>query len=346
MICVKIKLTTIIYSLIFAAENQVNPYMFNILNSRRKIAAFFSVVGSTTALVAQTTSGETTGSSSGLFYTDTTFVILMLLCMLFLVIAYFLYRVKSHLDKIIEEKSGEARELSYYQKSLKPWLKTLNPTVSALLIATILGLVGFVKAYKFGMNEVGVQQSYSPTQPINFSHKIHAGNLEIDCKYCHSTVESSKQASIPSANTCMNCHKYITLRDRYNGSVSPEIEKIYKAIGWDSENNAYIAGYKQKPIEWVRIHNLPDLAYFNHSQHVKVGKLECQTCHGPIQEMDKVYQYSSLQMNWCIDCHRSKGIDVANNKYYEDLHKRMKIQGKTLYTVANNGGLECGKCHY
>ena len=144
----------------------------------------------------------------------------------------------------------------------------------------------------------------------------------------------------------MNCHKYITLRDKYNGKVSPEIDKIYKAIGWDADNNAYIPGYKQRPIEWVRIHNQPDLAYFNHSQHVVAGKVECQTCHGPIQEMDKVYQFSTLQMNWCINCHKEKGIDAANNKYYEDIHKRMKIEGKNVYTVADNGGLECGKCHY
>lgn len=320
--------------------------MFKIQNSRKKIAASLAVIASCTAQVAFAQSEEAQGSGPGLFYTDTTFVILMLLCLLFMVIAYFLYRVKSHLDKIIDEQSGTEKEKGFYEKTLKPWLKTLNPVVTSLAVATILGLIGFVKAYKFGMHEVGVQQSYSPTQPINFSHKLHAGNLEIDCKYCHTTVESSKQASIPSANTCMNCHKYVTLRDKYDGNVSPEISKIYSAIGWDAENNAYIPSYKQKPIEWVRIHNLPDLAYFNHSQHVKVGKLECQTCHGPIQEMDKVYQFSSLQMNWCINCHKEKGIDVANNKYYEDLHKRLKLEGKTAYTVADNGGLECGKCHY
>jgi hypothetical protein len=320
--------------------------MFRYPNSKRKIATLIPMLAATTALIAQSASPEVASQKPSLFYTDTTFVIVLLLCILFMVIAYFLYRVKSHLDSIIEENVEGGRELSRYEKVVKPWLKTLNPTVTALLIGTMFGLVAFVKAYKFGMNEVGVQKGYSPTQPINFSHKIHAGKLEMDCKYCHSTAEKSKSASIPSANTCMNCHKYITMEAKYGGKVSPEIEKIYKAIGWDSENSAYIPNYKQKPIEWVRIHNLPDLAYFNHSQHVVAGKVECQTCHGPIQEMEKVSQFSSLQMDWCINCHKERSVDVANNKYYEDLHKRLKIKGKSVYTVADNGGLECGKCHY
>lgn len=200
--------------------------------------------------------------------------------------------------------------------------------------------------YKFGMEEVGVQQGYAPTQPINFSHKIHAGQYEMDCKYCHSTVEKSKSASIPSLNTCMNCHKYVKAAEKYNGKTSPEIQKIYNAIGFDGDNMEYIEGYEQKPIEWIRIHNLPDLAYFNHSQHVVVGKVECQTCHGPIEEMEKVYQYSNLQMGWCIDCHRERGIDSENNDYYEEAHKNMLAEGKDYITVADNGGLECSKCHY
>jgi len=327
-------------------KNQVVPYMFRYLNSSRKILALAAALATSSALIAQAGSVDPSVSKPSLFYTDTTFVIILLLCILFLVIAYFLFRVKSHLDKVIDDNTEGGRELTRYEKTIRPWLKTLNPTITALLIGTILGLFGFVKAYKFGMNKVGVQQTYSPTQPINFSHKLHAGKLQTDCKYCHSTVEKSKQASIPSANTCMNCHKYITLRDRYDGKVSPEISKIYTAIGWDPEDNSYIPNYKQKPIKWVRIHNLPDLSYFNHSQHVVIGKVVCQTCHGPIQEMDKVYQFANLQMRWCINCHREKSVDVGNNKYYEDLHKRLKKEGKTYYTVADNGGLECGKCHY
>ncbi len=319
--------------------------MFKYLKSRRILAALASMLTVSTAIIAQDPEATSEGQPS-LFYTNTTFVIVLLLSLLFMVIAYLLYRVKCHLDKIIDDQAIGGRELTRYERIIKPWLKTLNPTISSLLIGTSFGLVAFVQGYKFGMHEVGVQKGYSPTQPINYSHKVHAGKLQIDCKYCHSTATKSKQASIPSANTCMNCHKYITLRDKYDGKVSPEISKIYKAIGWDPEANAYIPNYKQKPIEWVRIHNLPDLSYFNHSQHVVAGKVECQTCHGPVQEMDKVYQFSNLQMEWCINCHKERSIDVANNKYYEDLHKRLKIEGKTVYTVADNGGLECGKCHY
>jgi hypothetical protein len=210
------------------------------------------------------------------------------------------------------------------------------------IAVVVLGTVG----YLYGMNEVGVQQGYSPNQPINFSHKIHAGDYEIDCKYCHSTVEKSKSASIPSLNTCMNCHKYVQATEKYSGKISPEIQEIYDAIGFDGENFEYIKGYEQKPVEWVRIHNLPDLAYFNHSQHVVVGNLECQTCHGPIQEMDKVYQFATLQMSWCINCHKERGIDAEHNDYYEEGHKDMISEGKSYITVAENGGLECGKCHY
>lgn len=320
--------------------------MFKKIISSRNIATSASIFITTAALMAQAQESASQNSNPNLFYTDNTFLILLFLCLLFLIIAFFLYRVKSHLDNIIHEKTNGKAKPTYYENKIKPWLQTLNPTVTALTIATILGLLSFVKAYQFGMNEVGVQQNYSPVQPIKYSHKIHAGKLQIDCKYCHSTAEYSKQASIPSANTCMNCHKFVSLRDRYDGNVSPEIDKIYKAVGWDPENSEYIKDYKQKPIEWVRIHNLPDLSYFNHSQHVKVGKVECQTCHGPIQEMEQVYQFATLQMDWCINCHREKSIDLENNKYYEDLHKKLKLEGKTVYTVEQNGGTECSKCHY
>src|SRR5690606_23607738 len=124
-----------------------------------------------------------------------------------------------------------------------------------------------------------------------------------DCKYCHSTVEVSKQASVPAVSTCMNCHAYVDAKAKYDGKVSPEIQKI---------RTAYETG---TPIKWVRIHNLPDHAYFNHAQHVSVGKVECQTCHGPIETMAKVEQFSSLQMGWCVNCHRESKVDVKNNDY-------------------------------
>lgn len=177
-----------------------------------------------------------------------------------------------------------------------------------------------------GLFAVGVQQGYAPEQPIQFSHKLHAGYYEIDCKYCHTGVEKSKSANIPSANICMNCHNAIR-------TTSPEIQKIYTAI----ENN--------DPIQWVRVHNLPDLAYFNHSQHVKVGGLECEQCHGAIKEMEVVQQHSLLTMGWCIDCHRQTEIK-ADNEYYDRLVKMHATDSKEPLHVEDIGGLECAKCHY
>ncbi|NNJ56711.1 MAG: hypothetical protein HKP14_11280 [Bacteroidia bacterium] len=280
------------------------------------------------------------------FYSESTFLALIILSVVLLAIAALLFGIKKHLNTLNREKYPEDVEASFYDRKIKPVVSKWNPTVATMIIAGILLVVLGAFGYKFGMDEVGVQQGYAPTQPIAFNHAKHAGTYEIDCKYCHSTVEKSKSASIPSLNTCMNCHKYVKASDKYGGETSPEIQKIYNAIGFDGDNMEYIEGYEQKPIEWVRIHNLPDLSYFNHSQHVVVGKVECQTCHGPIQEMEKVYQYSTLQMGWCIDCHNERGIDVENNAYYEEVHKNMKAEGKDYVSVADNGGLECAKCHY
>ena len=134
---------------------------------------------------------------------------------------------------------------------------------------------------------------------------------------------------------------------KYDGERSPEIAKIYAAIGWDPEERAYIDDYEQKAVKWVRIHNLPDLAYFNHAQHVKAGQVECQTCHGPIEEMEEVYQYSDLSMGWCINCHRETKVQVETNGYYAGLHDQLKEKyGDEPITVEKIGGLECGKCHY
>jgi mono/diheme cytochrome c family protein len=193
-----------------------------------------------------------------------------------------------------------------------------------------------------GLYSVGVQINYQPKQPIAFSHKIHAGQFEIDCKYCHTGVMKSKQANIPSPNICMNCHSQIR-----TGTITGEgeIAKIYDAVGYNPDKGEY-SGIT-KPIQWVRIHNLPDLAYFNHAQHVNVGGVQCETCHGPIKEMDVVKQYSLLTMGWCINCHRQTNVAAKGNAYYDklmELHKADK-EGKEM-KVEDIGGLECGKCHY
>ncbi len=211
-----------------------------------------------------------------------------------------------------------------------------------LLIATYVGVLTWDM-----LNGVGVYQGYQPKQPIWFSHKIHAGQNGINCVYCHNSVEKGKSAGIPSVNICMNCHMGVQ-----EGKVSgtKEIAKIYDAIGWDPDKLQYTEGYDQKPIEWVRIHNLQDFVYFNHSQHVVVGKQECQTCHGPIEEMDEVYQYSELTMGWCINCHRETNVSMDNNGYYESIHaelvEKYKGEGLETFTVEHIGGLECVKCHY
>ncbi|MCB9245901.1 MAG: hypothetical protein H6606_05675 [Flavobacteriales bacterium] len=283
---------------------------------------------------------------SSTFYSNSTMIAIAILVVILFLIAGLLYTIQRYMGRMINEKEPGAIEPSFYQRKIKPVMAEWNPTIVTLVVIGLLVVVLGAWGYKYGMQEIGVQQGYAPDQPINYSHAMHAGTLKIDCQYCHSTASYSRHASIPSANTCMNCHKGVQLRDRYNGEVSPEIQKIYNAVGFDGQNGTYIEGYEQKPIKWVRIHNLPDLAYFNHSQHVAVGKVECQTCHGPIQEMEKVYQFSTLQMGWCINCHRERGVDVENNNYYEELHKDLKADGKTWISVAENGGLECAKCHY
>ncbi len=190
---------------------------------------------------------------------------------------------------------------------------------------------------------VGVSQGYAPEQPIAFSHKIHAGQYGIDCQYCHTGVRKSKNANIPSPNICMNCHAQIK-------TDSPEIKKIHKAIGYvitDKENNIGEYTGETHPIEWVRIHNLPDLAYFNHSQHVQVAGLACETCHGEIKEMDKVYQYAPLTMGWCINCHRETNVNAKGNEYYDKLlHIHEEKNADEPMKVEDIGGLECAKCHY
>jgi mono/diheme cytochrome c family protein len=189
------------------------------------------------------------------------------------------------------------------------------------------------------MWNTNVHQGYQPVQPIKFPHDLHAGAMKIDCQYCHSGAYKSKNASIPSLNVCMNCHKVVK-------TESLEIHKIYDALGYDPQTQKYDST-KARPIQWIRIHNLPDLVYFNHSQHVKVAGLRCQTCHGPVETMKEVYQYSPLTMKWCVQCHKRTDVNFKGNAYYENMiqvHNLIK-QGKHI-TAAAMGGIECGKCHY
>ncbi|MGZ9676852.1 c-type cytochrome [Flavobacterium sp. GNP001] len=218
-------------------------------------------------------------------------------------------------------------------------------TVVFLLLSSAYFVYGFLM-------QVGVDQDYAPIQPIHYSHRIHAGDNEINCKYCHSAARVSKNGGIPSLNVCMNCHKNIaevaetTATPEYSKAFYDEqIQKLYKAVGWDQATQTYTG--KTEPVKWVRIHNLPDFVYFNHSQHVTVGGIECQTCHGPVQEYEIQKQFAPLTMGWCIDCHRKTEVKMEGNEYYTKIHDELsKKYGVDKLTAAQMGGLECGKCHY
>lgn len=220
-----------------------------------------------------------------------------------------------------------------------------NKTVFALLGIVCLAL--FAKAGWDSAFTVGVYTGYEPEQPIKFSHKLHAGTNGIDCNYCHNSATYSKSAGIPSPNLCMNCHTYIQEGPEYG---KEEIGKIYAALDFDPVTKTY--GPNQKPIKWVKVHNLPDHVYFNHSQHVTVGKIACQKCHGPVETYTVGKQHSELTMGWCINCHRETKVQMADNGYYDEIHARLPEVLKKQYledgtiTVSELGGIECAKCHY
>lgn len=210
-----------------------------------------------------------------------------------------------------------------------------------VIIAHLFVLALLVVGWQ-SLSKIGITQNYQPAQPIEFSHKVHAGQQGIDCNYCHSSARKGKHSNIPSANVCMNCHANIVEGPKHG---TKEIAKIYKAVGYDVDSRSYIEGYEQQPIKWVRIHNLPNHAYFNHSQHVVAGNIECQECHGAIEEMDVVYQQEKLTMGWCINCHRDSKIDL-DNPYYHEYDEWVEKHKKADLSVEDIGGLECGKCHY
>lgn len=243
-------------------------------------------------------------------------------------IALLLVVITATLITAVRAKDGEepftAKDVMARTRSI------LQNKFVATALATFILVAGGAKLI-VEARQVSLNEGYMPEQPIKFSHKLHAGENQIACQYCHTGTMKSKSAWIPSANVCMNCHKYIQEGPEYG---TEEISKIYKAIGFDPEKGQYIADYKQEPIKWNRIHNLPDHAYFNHAQHVVVGGQECQTCHGPVEEMEVVYQYSSLGMGWCIDCHRQEKV------------KSLGKDNDLGLTVEDMGGLDCARCHY
>ncbi|GAB3987069.1 c-type cytochrome [Spirosoma daeguense] len=257
-----------------------------------------------------------------------TFVLIALLVVMLLVLGVLLVIVTILSKAVTPTTTAEGAQVpSAFGQRLKTGLSNAfnNPTLRSIVIW--LFLLVAAKETIDGAYGVGIQQGYAPKQPIAYSHKLHAGQYKIDCNYCHTGAQKGKNATIPAANVCMNCHGVIK-------KESPEIKKIYAAI----EEN--------RPIEWIRVHNLPDLAYFNHSQHVNVGNVACQTCHGEIEKMEVVEARSSLTMGWCIDCHRRTDVNTKDNAYYDKLVALHKKESKEPLKVANIGGLECSKCHY
>lgn len=265
------------------------------------------------------------------------FGVLVILIILFVA----LDQAKRGLEKAIRARNGIPEPAPVTQeRAIKNWIRGNKKLIAISFI--VLFAVGSWEGW-YALAAIGVNQDYQPAQPIQFSHKIHAGQNGINCVYCHSGAEKSRHANIPSANVCMNCHKYV---DKGTITGTTEIAKIYKALDFDPATKQY--GQNTKPIQWVKVHSLPDLAYFNHAQHVTVGKVECQTCHGAVQEMDEVKQFAPLTMGWCIECHRTTEVKMESNGYYTELHKKLqaKFGAEAKLTVDKIGGLECARCHY
>jgi len=276
-----------------------------------------------------------------------------ILTLILAVITLILLQVNSNLKKLSDDKEGvPAHEpVPFYRN--KAYIATF---------AVVLFIIGGYYTIQ-GAIGLGRNKDYQPEQPIYYSHKVHAGVNQVSCLYCHNGAFEGKHANVPSVNVCMNCHMAINeygasseklfREDGTEVNGTAEIQKIYKAAGWDPNAKKYTG--QEQPIEWVKIHNLPDHVYFNHSQHTRAGKVQCQTCHGPIQEMGEVKQFADLSMGWCINCHRESKVNFYNpatgegNKFYsiyEKFHNDIKNKKVDSVTVEMIGGTECQKCHY
>ena len=306
-------------------DGDIDGILAYIDESGKPAQAAAAPTGGDQGTTTTTQGGAAASGPSELF----TFVLVGLLVVMLLVLGVLLVIV-TILSKAVTPVgvvSDGTQPVAPFSQRLKDGLSSAfnNSTLRSVVIW--LFMLVATKESIDGLYSVGIQQGYAPKQPIAYSHKLHAGQYKISCNYCHIGVNKGKSATIPAANICMNCHGVIK-------KESPEIQKIYAAI----EQN--------RPIEWVRVHNLPDLAYFNHAQHVNVGNVQCTTCHGEIEKMEVVEQRSSLTMGWCIDCHRKTEVNTKDNAYYDKLVALHRKESKEPLKVANIGGLECSKCHY
>ncbi|OYU84635.1 MAG: cytochrome C [Flavobacterium sp. BFFFF2] len=288
----------------------------------------------------QKTSSNDGGVSNEVILGALSLVMLMLVIMLFL--------VNNVLAKIAKSNGIEVQKS---EPTIPIWKAYAQNQFLVFVTAVFFLLASGYLVYGY-LVQIGVDQNYEPVQPIHYSHRIHAGSNKIDCKYCHSSARVSKHAGIPSLNVCMNCHKNISQVSDTTATAEyskvfydAQIQKLYDAVGWDKTTQKYTG--VSHPVKWVRIHNLPDFAYFNHSQHVTVAGIECQKCHGPVETYEIQKQFAPLTMGWCINCHRETEVKLKENGYYQKIHDQLsKKYGVDKLTAAQMGGLECGKCHY
>jgi len=276
-----------------------------------------------------------------------------ILTLILAVIMLVLMQVNSSLKKLSDDKEGipASEPIPFYR----------NKVYIAFIVLILFVLGGYWLVQ--GAIGLGRTKNYQPEQPIFYSHKVHAGINQISCLYCHGNAWESKHATVPSLNVCMNCHAAINdytkgpklyREDGSEVNGTAEIQKLYSYTGYDPKTGRYDNIKDAKPIEWIKIHNLPDHVFFSHAQHVRAGKVQCQTCHGEIQKMDEVKQFAELSMGWCINCHRTTKVNFSDssgngNKFYdiyERFHTELKTGKKDSVTVENIGGTECQKCHY
>jgi hypothetical protein len=182
----------------------------------------------------------------------------------------------------------------------------------------------------FGFTPYALDVGYQPQQPVPYSHAIHAGKLGMDCRYCHSTVEETAAAAVPPTQTCMNCHSQIR-------ADSPKLAEV---------QHSYATG---EPIHWVRVHDLPDYAYFNHSAHVRRG-VGCVSCHGRVDRMEVVAQEQPLSMSWCLDCHRNpekhlRPLDQITTMDWQPEEDPLTLGANLRRQYNINPSTDCSTCH-
>lgn len=345
--------------------------MAGIAVSKEEIDAIFAYADAYEPPVKAVVEGpESDVASSG---GNNTWLWMLIVGLILMAVIVSLWGVRRQLKYAVAEKEGEEVKEEDLKEEVDSWMWRNLKLVSVLGFVAVCIAVGLICSRLY---QVGVYENYVPEQPIAFNHQIHPGENEIDCQYCHTAASKSRTAGIPSVNVCMNCHKGI--KEGRTAKGTAEIAKIHEAAGFDPKTNKYTG--KTKPVKWVKAHNLPDHVYFNHSQHVVVGKIECENCHGPVKsftvgrtssneainnmELTGVDEGKNkniiklendiLTMGWCIECHGKSDVKMEGSEYYDDIHKRLK-KDKELYksvmkdgkvNVKEFGGWECSKCHY